>query len=150
MQLLAPQIEEAVFKPRLLRILLVAEHRHRQFGGGPEHLDLVDIDFDLPGRQLGIFGAFRAPAHLAVDAHHPFRAQGLGELERFAVGIGHHLGQPIVVAQVDEQNPAMVADAVAPAGQANRIADVALAQGAAGVGAITMHQVVRQAIHLRG
>ncbi len=146
MQLLAPQIEEAVFEPGLLRIFLLAEHRHRQFGGGPQHLDLVDIDLDLAGRQFGVLGAGGAPAHLAVDAHHPFRAQRLGQLERLAVGIGHHLREPVMVAQVDEQHPAMVADAMAPAGQADLFTDIALAQGAAGVGAIAMHKVVRPAI----
>jgi hypothetical protein len=48
-----------------------------------------------------------------------------------------------MVAQVDEQHPAMVADAVAPTGQANRLADITLAQGAAGVGAIAMHRHFR-------
>ncbi len=47
-----------------------------------------------------------------------------------------------MVAQVDEQHPAMVADAVAPAGQPHLLADVGLAQGAAGMGAITMHRAV--------
>ena len=149
-QLLAAQIEEAVFEPGLFRILLLAEHRHRQFGGGAEHLDLVDIDLDLAGRQFRVLGAGRALARLAVDAHHPFRAQRLGQLERLAVRVGHHLGQPIMVAQIDEQHPAVVADAVAPARQANRFADITLAQGAAGVGAIAMHRIFRQAIHLMG
>ncbi len=44
-----------------------------------------------------------------------------------------------MVAQVDEQHAAMVADAMAPARQPHGLADVALAQRAAGVGAIAMH-----------
>ncbi len=63
-QILAAQIEEAVFEPDLFRIILLAEHRHRQFGGRAQHLDLVDIDLDLSGRQLGVFGAGGAFAHL--------------------------------------------------------------------------------------
>ena len=86
---------------------------------GAEHLDLGHVDFDRAGRQFGILGAGRAPPHLAVDAHHPFGAQLLGLLEGRAVGVGDDLGQPVVVAQVDEQHAAMVADAVAPAGQAH-------------------------------
>ena len=78
-------------------------------------------------------------AHLAVDPHHPFGAQRLGDLEGRAVGIGHHLGQAVVVAQVDEQQAAVVADAMAPAGQPHVLADVALAKRAAGVGAIAVH-----------
>ena len=143
-QLLAAQIEEAVFEPRLFRIFLLAEHRHRQFAGRPQHFDFADIDFNRAGRQVGILGAAGPAAHLAVDAHHPFRAQRLGHLERWAVGIGHHLGEPIMVAQVDEQHAAMVADAMAPARQANLGADVAVAKRAAGMGAVAMHARFRQ------
>ena len=138
-QLVAAQVEEAVFEPDLLRIFLVAEHRHRQFGGGPEHLDLADIDLDRAGRQIRVLGAFRALAHLAVDPHHPFRAQRLGDLEGRQIRVGHHLGQSVVVAQVDEQHAAVVADAVAPAGEPHVLADVGLAERAAGIGAVAMH-----------
>jgi hypothetical protein len=46
-----------------------------------------------------------------------------------------------VVAQVDEQHAAMVSDAVAPAGNANGLADVAGAKRAASVGAVTVHGI---------
>ena len=46
-QLLAAQVEEAVLEPDFLRIFLIAEHRHRQFAGRPQHLDLGDEDLDL-------------------------------------------------------------------------------------------------------
>src|SRR4051812_40268982 len=45
-----------------------------------------------------------------------------------------------MVAQVDEQQPTMVADAVAPPGQPDGLANVALAQGAAGMGAVAVHR----------
>ena len=44
-----------------------------------------------------------------------------------------------MVAQVDENQPAMVAAAIHPAGQPDGLADMRLAQFAAGVGAIGMH-----------
>ena len=138
-QVLATQVEEPVLEPYFLGIFLVAEHRHRQFGGASQHLDLADVDFDRAGRQLGILGAGRPRAHLAVDAHHPFRAQRLGDLERRAVGIGHHLGEAVVIAQVDEQDAAVVADAMTPAGKARLAADVACSQCAAGMAAIAVH-----------
>ena len=115
MQMIAAQVEKPVFEPDLFRIVLLAEHRHRQFAGGSEHFDLVDIDFDLAGRQVRVLGARRTPTHLAVNADHPFRAQRLGELECLTVGIGNDLREPIVIAQIDEQDPTMVADAMAPA-----------------------------------
>src|SRR5579863_8065269 len=45
-----------------------------------------------------------------------------------------------MVAQIDEQDPAVVANAMAPAGQTNALADVALPERAAGMGPVTMHR----------
>jgi hypothetical protein len=139
MQPLAAQVEETVLKPYVLRIFLVPEHRHRQFTGRAQHLDSTDIELDRPGRQFRIVGAGGPPARLAVDPNHPFRAQLLGILERRRIRIDHALRQPVVVAQIDEQHPTVVADAMAPAGQTDRLADIALAKRAAGVGPVTMH-----------
>ena len=122
--LLAAQVEETVLKPYVLRIFLIAEHRHRQFAGRTQHLDLADIDLDRAGRQFRIVGAGRTAAHLAVDPHHPFRAQLFGVLERRRIRVGDALGQAVMVAQVDEQHAAMVADAMAPAGQTDGLVDV--------------------------
>src|ERR1700689_2220341 len=44
-----------------------------------------------------------------------------------------------MVAQVDEQHAAMVADTMAPAGQTDGLVDVGVAERAAGVGPVTMH-----------
>ena len=78
-QVLAAQIEEAVLEPDVLGIFLLAEHRQRQLGRRPQHLDLVDIDLDLAGRQVRVERALGAVAHLAVDADHPLGAQRLGQ-----------------------------------------------------------------------
>ena len=130
-QFLATQVEETVLKPYVLRIFLLAEHRQRQLGGGAQHLDLGNIDLDLPGRQFRIDGAFRAPAHLAVDPHHPLRAELFDLLEGRRIRVGDDLGDAVMVAQVDEQHAAMVADAMDPARQAGRLVDVAFAERAA-------------------
>src|SRR5262249_34538297 len=82
--------------------------------------------------------------HLAVDPYHPFRAQFFRRLERRRIRVGDALGQPVMVAQVDEQHTAVVADAMAPAGQADLFANVALAERAAGVGPVTMHGISRK------
>jgi hypothetical protein len=47
-----------------------------------------------------------------------------------------------MVAEIDEQHAAMVANAMAPAGQANGFADIAVAERAAGMGPVTMHGVL--------
>ena len=131
MQLLATQIEEAVLQADVLGIFLVAEHRQRQIAGRTQHLDLADVNFDLAGRQIVIVGALGAATGLAVHPHHEFRAQLFGLRERRRVRIDHALGQAVMVAQVDEQHAAMVANAMDPAREANRLADVALAEIAA-------------------
>ena len=143
MEPLAAQIEEAIFQADIFGVLLVAKHRHRQLGRTPQHLDLADVNLDRSGRQFGIFGTARPSAHLAVDAHHPFRAQRLRHLEGGAVRIGDHLGEAVMVAQIDEQHAAMVADAMAPAGETHITADVAISQRAAGMGAIAVHDLRR-------
>ena len=55
--------------------------------------------------------------------------------------IDHALRDPVVIAQIEEQHAAMVADAMAPARQADRLAVLGEAEGAAGVGAVAMHFV---------
>jgi hypothetical protein len=130
-QLFAAQIEEAVFQADVFGIFVVAEHRQRKVAGRAQHLDLADIDLDLAGRQVVIVGALGAAAGLAVHPHHEFRAQLLGLRKCRRVRIDHALGKAIMVAQIDEQHAAMVAHAVDPAREANRLADVALAERAA-------------------
>src|SRR5262245_20743240 len=137
--MLAAEVEKAIFEPDLFRVLLLAEHRHRQFRRGAEHLDFIDIDFDLPGGQLRIFSTSRALAHLAVDADDPFRAQRLGQLEGLAVRVGNDARQSVMVAQINKKNTAVIADAVTPAREPRNLADIALAKCAAVMGAITMH-----------
>ena len=138
-QLVTAKIEEAILEPRLLRVVLVAEDRHRQFAGGAENLDVVDIDLHRSGGQVGILGSRRARAHAAVDADHPFRAGEVSGLERLRIGIDHALGATVMVAQIDEEHAAMIADAMAPAGKANGLADVGRAERPAGMGTITVH-----------
>ena len=138
-ELLTTKVEETVLKPYIFRIFLLTEHRQRQFAGRTQHLDFGDEKLDRAGRQFRVLGAFGTAAHLAVDPHHPLRAQLFGVLEGRRIRVGDALGQPVMVAQIDEQQPAMVADAMAPAGQTNVLADIAVAERAAGVGPVTMH-----------
>ena len=51
-----------------------------------------------------------------------------------------HCVSAVMVAQVDEQQPAMVARAVHPAGEPGALADIGLAQLAAGMGAVGVHR----------
>ena len=79
-----------------------------------------------------------------LQAEYDDRPYGFG-LEPFngregrTVAVGQNLSHAVMVAQVDEQHAAVVADAVAPAGKPGGFTDVLGAQGAAGVGAIAVH-----------
>ena len=63
---------------------------------------------------------------LAVDADHPFGAHRLDRLKAGAVRVGQHLRHAVMVAQVDEQDAAVVAHPVHPAGQAHGLAHIRL------------------------
>src|SRR5205823_12909384 len=67
---------------------------------------------------------------------HTLESHGLRRRQRGAAGVEHALGQAVVVAQVDEEQPAVVALAMDPARQPHGAADVARAQLAARVRAI--------------
>ena len=138
-QRLAAQVEEAVAQADILGIVRLAEHRQRQFLGLAQHFELADEHFDRAGRLLGVDRLGRARLDLAVDADHPLGAHRLGELEGGGIGIDHQLRQAVMVAQIDEQQAAMVADAVHPARQPHIIAHVRRRQSGAGVGAIAVH-----------
>ena len=142
MQLFPAQIEESIAQPHVLGIVLLAEHGHRQFGGGSQNLDLGHIDFDEAGRHFGIFGARWAAPDRSVDPDHPFRAKLLGLGESRRIRIHHALGYAIMIAKIDEQDAAMIADTMAPAGETNRFAGVGFAQGAAAMGTVAVHNKV--------
>ena len=61
-ELLATQVEETVLEPYVLRIFLLAEHRHRELAGRPQDLHPADEQLDRAGRQIRILGAGRAAA----------------------------------------------------------------------------------------
>ena len=140
-QRLAAQVEEAVLEADVFRVVRLAEDRQRQFLRRRQHLNLLGVELDLAGRHVLVDGVVGARLDEAVDADHPFAADRLGQFEGRAVGIGDDLGHAVVVAQVDEEDAAMVADTVNPAGETNGGADIGLPQGGTGVAAVTVHEM---------
>ena len=136
---LTAEVEEAIAQPDVLGILGVAEDRKRQFGGLAQHLDVGREDLDEAGGEIGVLGAGRARAHLAVHPDHPLRAHLLGRLEGGRIRVCHHLGHAVMVAQVDEQQTTMVTDAVNPAGNADFLPGVVGAELATGVATVGVH-----------
>ena len=107
-----------------------------------EFLDLASHDLDIAGCQLGVHCPALAHHHIARDRHHRFGAERIQRLQRLAPCCGNDLGQAVMVAQIDEQHPAMVADAVNPARDPDGLADMLLAELAAGMGAVAMHRAL--------
>ena len=139
MDLVAAQVEEAVAQAHVLREPLVARHLHRQHVGGRLHGQVGDPQLDLAGGQPRVDGAGLAPDHLPVTVMTLSSAQRVGGGEGRGAGGEHALGQAVMVAQVDEQQTAMVALAMHPAGQASRRPGVGGTQRAAGMGAVGVH-----------
>ncbi len=98
-----------------------------------ENLDGASLDFDLTSRQFGVLGARQPPGHLAGDlenelvAHRPRN----GSRRRRLHLVNHDLSQAVAVAQVDEDEPAVVAPAMDPARDPDLTPGVSRAQLAA-------------------
>ena len=139
-QAVAAKVEVTVLQPQLLGIVRLAEHRHGQFGGVGQHLERLDPNLDLAGRQAGVRRFRRACGdHLAVDLDHALGAGAFGEREAGRGRRQHELGDAVVVAQVNEHQPAMVALPVHPAGQAHAAPHVRGAERATSVGTVGVH-----------
>ena len=136
---LAAEIEEAIAQANVFRVFGVAEDRERQFGSLGQHLDAGRENLHKAGRQVAVLGADGAHAHLAVDTDHPFGAHLFGHLEGGRIRIGHHLGHAVMITQVDEQQAAVVTDAVDPAGNPDFLSGVFGAELATGVAAVGVH-----------
>ena len=91
--------------------------------------------FDFPGGQLGIGHTFRTRTHLALDGQHVFGTQDMGVLVRSGgdVRAENHLRQTFTVAQVHEDQAAVIAAVLHPAHEADFGAVVGRRQLRAGV-----------------
>ncbi len=112
----AAQIHVAIAQPVLLGNLIVLDIQHegRSFGA-VEDGQLLAEDFDLAGGQVGIDGTLRAAANAALHLQHEFVTYPLGGGEDLrAVRIKHHLHETFPVAQINENDSAVIAAAVDP------------------------------------
>ena len=118
-----------------LRRLLILQ-RERDGLGAVQDRDAMCPHLDAAGGQLAVHHLGRPLAHRALDPDHPLAAAGLGEAPRLGaiLGIKQDLGQPVAVAQVNEDDAAVVAHGVHPAAEGHALADVGGPEFAAGVG----------------
>jgi hypothetical protein len=137
----AAQVVHAVLEARRLVGVGLRLDRERRRRRAVEDSQLVREHLDLAGRQLRIHRLGRAALHAPAHEDHVLRAQGPGLLVALGrrVGLEHDLHEPFAVAQVDEDHAAVVAAALHPAPQHDRLADAlrgdfARAMGAAQTG----------------
>ena len=128
----AAEVEVTVGQAQVLVGDLLIE-REGQDIGLVEDLQIVGHDFDFAGREFGIFRAFKALSHRAGDLDDVLVAQGVRGLGRRGVLFGpeDHLGDALAVAQIDEDDPAVVAAGTDPTGEGGALTDIFGAQGAA-------------------
>ena len=129
LHLLPPQVEVAVAQPRHLVDVLVVELEGQRVGARDD-LQLVHLQLDLARRQVGVDGLGRARGDLAHGAEHELVADLVGNLRRrrCALGIDHELREAALVAEVDEDEPAVVAPLRRPARQCEALSNVFLAE----------------------
>ncbi len=134
---LAPQVEVAVLEAQLLVDVGVLVDVERRRLGGVEQFGGLGAHLDLAGGEVGVLGAGAAALDTAADAQHVLAASVAGDGVRGRlVGTEDDLHQAAAIAQVDEDEPAVVAPAVHPARERDLAALVACAQVAAIVGLV--------------
>ena len=119
---LAPQVEVAVTKPQLLADgLVVMERRRLRFR---QHGELRREHLDFAAREIRVDGAVRTRTHDTLDGEHELRTQPLGFREHLGpVGIEDDLQQAFAIAQIDENDAAVIAAPVYPTGYRHCPAD---------------------------
>jgi hypothetical protein len=120
--LLAAQVDVAVLEAHLLAHVLVELERQRL--GPVERDELAREQLDLARREVRVRGAGRALADEPADLHHELVTELFGFVELGpVVGVEYHLQEAFPVAQVHEDDAAMIAAAVDPAGNRNLLTD---------------------------
>ena len=127
---LPAQVQIAVFEPHRVGDLAILVDREGRGASGVEHLQRLGADLDLARVQIGVDQPFGPGSDHAFDLHHVFAAH----FGRVLVGGGRHVGveydlnQAGEVAQVEEDEAAMVAAAMHPPRQRHPLPHVCFAK----------------------
>ncbi len=130
----APQVEVAVAQAQGLIGGLVVGHLEGEHPRRVQDRGALGMDFDLAGREVGVGHALGPALDYARCLEHVLGLEGLGNrmsLRRVA-GVEHDLREAVAVAQVHEDEAAMVAPTVDPAGQYYRLTGIGCRHFAAG------------------
>ena len=104
-----------------------------------EHLNLADEHLDLASRDFRVDQLGRARLDRTVDADTPFGADLFDLGEGRGIRVADQLRHAVMIAQVDEQDAAVVAYAVDPPRQANAIPHVIGVEFGAGLASVGVH-----------
>jgi hypothetical protein len=129
----AAQVDDPVAQPQQLVERAVVVDRERRRRRLRQRLGFDDLELDLAGGELRVDVALLAAHDAPARRDDVLGAQALGQRVRIRGGLGmeDELQEPGAVAQVDEDQAAVVTTAVHPAGHAHGRVDVARAQLAA-------------------
>ena len=142
----APKIEKAVLQADIFRERRLAEHGQRQGFGAGQYVEILDAHFHFARGNVFIDGLRITLYHLAVHTHDRFGRYVAGKLKAFVFGLKNALGYAVVVAQIQEQQAAVVTLAVQPSGQANLLAVILESEFITIMASKGMHNVLKDAL----
>ncbi len=140
----APEVVDPMAQAhRLVHVRLVLDREGRR-RGDVQQAELARRDLHLAGGQVRVHGLGRTPLDDAAHEHDELGAQVLGTRVAlgFDVGPEHDLHEARGIAQIDEDHAAVVAPAVHPARDDDRLADVGRPERGAGVAAAPVAEPV--------
>ena len=132
-----PEVEVAIAKAHVLGGVDMVLDLERGGPGGVENLDAGHVDLDGTGVELVVVLPLGTLVDGSGDHDRPLGADGLRGVEGLRVahlGVEGDLRHARAVAEVDEDEAAVVAAVPDPAGEGDLLADVALAELSAGAG----------------
>ena len=102
-ELLATKIQKTILQADLFGVLGVPENWKRNLGGLRKQLDSRRLDLNLSRRYLRIDSVRTPRSYLSLDAHDRLELDPLDELKGLTVSVDDHLGNPVMVPQIDKQ-----------------------------------------------
>ena len=120
------QIEIAILEPNLLGGRLAVGNLKRHRRRRTQNLERTDHDLDFAGRKLGVDGALGAANDFALHRDIKFGTRLASSFVRGRIvrGIQHQLNDSIAVAQIDEDQAAVIASRLDPSPERDVAADV--------------------------
>ena len=138
-KLFAAQVEEAVFQTHGFGGLIVFGDLEWDHIGLTENFHCSCIDFNFAGGEFGVDRAFFAGNDFTVELDDSFDTPMVQFLIEGTFGVDDHLSDAVMVAEVDENDAAMVTDAMDPAGETDFFSHIGFAEFTASVSTILTH-----------